>query len=297
MTVQATDIKILWAKAAGRCSMPDCRMPLIADASEGVASAKVLVGENCHIVAGKGDGPRGKSRLPIEDRDRYPNLILLCRNHHGIIDRDADAWPVELLHQIKSDHELWVETQLTECVQSRADRLYSQLVNAVTDDLLLSHWDVISDNAVRGLLVDKFVEGSSRFSEQMFRTVWPGDKPQLESALRNLDERIDIYVKHFLSLARLRADAVWVEDKSWKSVWRDDYDDYAERSEKWVQKALKLLLNIVVALNEYAEAVRRYLNPDYFFLQGKFTLCDSMGVTNGLQPIHYMPADYIPIEG
>jgi len=296
MGIQTTDIKILWAKAAGRCSMSDCRQPLIAEASAGVPSGSILIGENCHIVGDSKDGPRGKSPLSDEDRDRYPNLILLCRNHHRIIDRDPDAWPIEVLHQIKSDHELWVETQLTQCEQSRADKLYSQLVNAATDNLLLAHWDAISDHAIRGLLLAKFVEGAGRFGELIFRTVWPDDKPELESALKNLNERVDAYVKHFLSLAHLRNDDVWVEDRSWKKVLRDDYDDYAEKSTRWEQRAVNLLANIVVALNEYADAVRKNLNPDYFFLQGKFTLHDSMGVTNELQEIHYMPTNYIPNE-
>lgn len=295
MGIQTTDIKILWAKAAGRCSMPDCRQPLIAEASDSVLSGNILIGENCHIVGDSKDGPRGKSPLSDEERDRYPNLILLCRNHHRIIDRDPDAWPIEILHQVKSDHELWVETQLTQCEQSRADRLYSQLVNAATDDLLLAHWDAISDHAIRGILFKDFVEGAGRFGELMFRTVWPGDKPYLESALQNLHARLGAYVNHFLSLAHFDGH-VWTEDRTWKKEWRDDYDHYAAKSTKWEQKATNLLYNVVFALNEYADAVRENLNPDYFFLQGKFTLCDSMGVTNELQPIHYLPVSYIQIE-
>lgn len=296
MGIQSTDLKILWAKAAGRCAMQDCRKPLIAEASDDVASKNVLIGENCHIVAESEGGPRGASKLTSEDRDRYPNLILLCRNHHRIIDQDPSAWPIELLHQIKADHEIWVETQLTLCNQSRADRLYSELVNAATSNLLLASWDAVSDHAVRGLLLSEFVEGAGRFGELIFRTVWPGDKPELENVLQNLAARVNAYVKHFLSLAYLRGDHVWVEDKSWKKVWRQDYDDYAARSTSWEQKGTDLLANVVVALNEYADAVRKHLNPDYFFLQGKFTLYDSMGVTNELEPIHYMPQRYRPIE-
>lgn len=295
MTIQPTDIKILWAKAAGRCSFSDCRKPLVADASDAVPSGNVLIGDNCHIVADSKDGPRGKSRLSAKDRDRYPNLILLCRNHHRIIDGDPNAWTVELLHQIKSDHELWVETQLTVSDQTRAERLYAQLVNSATENLHLDNWDTISDHAVRGLLLDRFVEGSATFGEMVFRTVWPEDKPDLERAIQNLNSRVEAYVKHFLSLARLRNDTAWVEDKSWKKVWRDDYDKYATRSEKWEKKGMNMLANVVVALNEYADAVRRHLNPDYFLLQGKFTLYDSMGVTNELRPTHYIPGTYINV--
>ena len=35
---------------------------------------------------------------------------------------------------------------------------------------------------------------------------------------------------------------------------------------------------------------------DYLIFQGKFTLYDSMGVTNELREIHYMPSAYIDVE-
>ena len=84
MTINSKDIKILWAKAAGRCSMPDCRKILVTEASDDVPSKNTLIGENCHIIGEKDNSPRGESILSIEDRNRYPNLILLCRNHHLI---------------------------------------------------------------------------------------------------------------------------------------------------------------------------------------------------------------------
>lgn len=296
MAFHQTDIKILWGKAAGRCSMPDCRKKLVTNASDAMPSKAILFGENCHIVADSEKGPRGKSSLNEAERDRYPNLILLCANHHTVIDKDPNSWPIEKLHQIKADHEIWVETQLTDVAQSRSDVLYSQLVNLATDNLYLNNWEAISDHAIRGLLFDSFVEGVSKFETAVFKTIWPGDKIELEKAIQNLSKRVGDYTKHFISLSYLRDDTVWVEDKRWKKIWREDYEVYADKSEKWQQIATNQLANIVVALNEFADSVRANLNPDYFFLQGKFTLYDSMGVTNELQEIHYMPSNYINIE-
>lgn len=295
MAIQPVDMKILWAKAAGRCSMPRCRKRLVADASQVVPSKNILIGENCHIVADKSNGARGKSKLPKKDRDRYPNLILLCRNHHGVIDKDPTAWPIERLHQIKADHELWVETQLAEADQSIEDQLYAKLINAATEQLQLGRWETISDHAVRGLLLDSFVEGAGAFGTLVFKTIWPGKKPELEAAIKNLAERVDTYINQFMKRARLRSDTVWVEDKTWKRTYREDYDKIAAEAEVWEQKTVNLLANVVVALNEYANAVRQHFKPDYFVLQGNFTLSDSMGVTNELREVHYMPTSYIAV--
>lgn len=182
MSIPEKDLKILWGKAAGRCSMPDCRKMLVHEASEQIPSKNILIGVNCHIVGEKEDGPRGKSILTPEERNRYPNLILLCGNHHTIIDQDPDNWPIEKLHQIKADHEIWVETQLTNITEDLATELYSDLVNTATESLLFNHWDWVSENAVRLLLSEEFVEGVDLFWHKVQRAIWPGKYPELEKS-------------------------------------------------------------------------------------------------------------------
>ena len=110
MSINQKDIKILWAKSAGRCSICKQELSVVSGSSP---SSITLIGENCHIVGDKLDsGPRHQSNLSEEDRDRYPNLILLCSNHHNEIDGDTTKYSIEYLHQIKADHEIWVHRHL-----------------------------------------------------------------------------------------------------------------------------------------------------------------------------------------
>lgn len=111
MAVTARDKTILWAKAAGRCSYPSCRKQLIKDGS--LANEDVLVGEVAHIVAQNASGPRGEQDPPGGTRDGQANLILLCREHHTIIDQQPGQFPVAKLVQWKADHETWVGSQLS----------------------------------------------------------------------------------------------------------------------------------------------------------------------------------------
>ena len=173
MSIHDKDLKILWGKAAGRCSL--CKEKLVQEASKKVSSKKVLIGINCHIVAEEEGGPRGKSILTPEERNRYPNLILLCANHHIEIDQDPVKWPIEKLHQIKSDHEIWVDTQLTDVTADLATELYSDLVNRATDSLMLPYWDWVSDHAFRLLLSEQFVDGARGFWSKVQKTLWPGN--------------------------------------------------------------------------------------------------------------------------
>ena len=104
--------KLLWGMAAGLCSHPQCRRPLVAEESD-VDPARPL-GEMAHIVARSPEGPRGDASFPRDQRDEYANLILLCAHHHTEIDAQPDTFPVDLLHQWKQDHETWVQQRLTE---------------------------------------------------------------------------------------------------------------------------------------------------------------------------------------
>ena len=57
-------------------------------------------------MARKADGPRGDAQLPLDQRDRYDNLILVCPNCHRLIDAaELEKWPAERLRRVKADHE------------------------------------------------------------------------------------------------------------------------------------------------------------------------------------------------
>ena len=296
MSIPIKDQKILWSKAAGLCSMPDCRTKLVHNASGEVPSKKILLGQNCHIVAESNDGPRGKSILSIEERNRYPNLILLCSNHHKMIDEDSTNWPIEKLHQIKVDHELWVETRLLASEDDEVDKVYTEIINLAAEFLCLDSWDWFSDHAVRLLLFDDFVNGVDLVFLKVHKAIWPNKYPELENAIINLADRLGAYTNHFLSKSKLRNDNFHVEDKWWKYKYQmKDYYQYVDESKQWQTKATSLLFNVVVALNEFANSVRKNINPHFFLSHGKFIVNDEMGVISDMESCFYIPDKYVEI--
>jgi hypothetical protein len=104
--------KIVWARAGGLCSYPDCFKPLIVSPENHVDPLAVL-GEIAHIVGHSEDGPRGEELFRGADRDSPENLLLLCTEHHTLIDQQPASHPTTWLYWVKEEHERWVRERLS----------------------------------------------------------------------------------------------------------------------------------------------------------------------------------------
>lgn len=96
----------LWFAAHGRCEI--CNKPLYRD---GLTMQEVNLSEYAHIIADSPNGPRGDEDLSHLLAQDPSNLILLCRDHHKLIDTAGGVkdFGVELLRQIKKEHEERIE--------------------------------------------------------------------------------------------------------------------------------------------------------------------------------------------
>ena len=57
--------------------------------------------------------PIGQSSLTLDERNSEPNLLLLCKRHHKIVDDDPNAYTVEQLVSIKRAHGDWLTSVLS----------------------------------------------------------------------------------------------------------------------------------------------------------------------------------------
>jgi SEC-C motif len=94
--------KLLWGRAANRCSFPGCEVAMSSELS--LSGAAVVFGEEAHIVGSKPGSARHDPGYG-HDLDDYENLILLCPTHHTQVDKDAPRFSVELLRLMKDRHE------------------------------------------------------------------------------------------------------------------------------------------------------------------------------------------------
>lgn len=96
-----TTVKRLHLLSGNQCAMPECTRLLIASDGETVIS------KICHIEAASVDGPRYNVSMTDDDRRHFNNLILLCDEHHSMVDNKANEalYPVSLLKEWKRNHE------------------------------------------------------------------------------------------------------------------------------------------------------------------------------------------------
>lgn len=80
-----------------------------------------------------GRGPRGRTPLSDEERNRHWNLILLCGDHHKLVDSQLTTYSVPVLFQMKADHERCIRAATAPSPDSnppilRAETIHSTLV-------------------------------------------------------------------------------------------------------------------------------------------------------------------------
>ncbi|ATP56509.1 hypothetical protein CPT03_08495 [Pedobacter ginsengisoli] len=117
--------KFLWAKSGNRCAI--CKTELITNEDK---SSDFNIGEECHIISSKPNGPRHIHGL--KEYDNFENLILLCRNHHKQIDELTDTYTEEILRYIKANHENWVRSTITNAIEDTSQNEKPRFLAQVT---------------------------------------------------------------------------------------------------------------------------------------------------------------------
>jgi hypothetical protein len=129
--VSAADQKILFALSGNVCAFPECNRRLVEPATAHDDAA--VIGHIAHIVGASRQGPRGAEGLSDAQRAVHINLILLCRDHHAIVDAQPRTYSVQVLRQMKRDH----EARIAKLTQSGLEALQPTLVRETLYSSLL----------------------------------------------------------------------------------------------------------------------------------------------------------------
>ncbi len=89
-----------WA-SGGRCQFKGCNEKLFI---ESLTNEELNHSNIAHIVASSPNGPRGSDKSH-ELSNNLENLMLLCREHHKLVDDYPEKYPSELLISMKKEQE------------------------------------------------------------------------------------------------------------------------------------------------------------------------------------------------
>ncbi|HEY0829285.1 MAG TPA: hypothetical protein VGE40_14385, partial [Bacilli bacterium] len=116
-------LKVLFALSGNQCAHPECINTVTEPATE--KSDVLVTAHICHIYAISKSGPRGKVSLTEKELNSPENLILLCQNHHVVVDGQHETYPAEMLKVWKKTHESKMQKRLSSNLENVQPDVFS----------------------------------------------------------------------------------------------------------------------------------------------------------------------------
>jgi len=111
MAISSKVKRLLLSRSGGYCGNPECQSDLFPFFEN---RSITNVEELAHIIGQKKGGPRGDNDMPLNDRDEYDNIILLCPTCHRKIDKNPDLYPDSIVKKWKEEHEIKIKNLFQE---------------------------------------------------------------------------------------------------------------------------------------------------------------------------------------
>lgn len=112
-TIRRSVEKVLFSQSGNQCSFPGCLTELTIKKSDGTSTSTAQIAHICAVSPG---GPRFDANLSGADVNFETNLILLCPQHHTLIDADPIAYPAVLLRRYKYEHVAQVRERMEQAM-------------------------------------------------------------------------------------------------------------------------------------------------------------------------------------
>ncbi|MDP3506494.1 MAG: hypothetical protein Q8T09_00760 [Candidatus Melainabacteria bacterium] len=274
MAISVKTRVMIWGRAAHRCSW--CRKELEVD--DGVVKQPSLVGEIAHMVAEKDDGPRGNPSMPVEERNAYENLLLLCLDHHKFVDDNPTEYPVERLIAMKQRHKEWVQKSLAgfKPADQRNAETYAAYIEEWSSRVHLQDWTDWTASIMRGgtpQISREFYEELSALDEWLFKRIWPPTFPSLAVSLKDfrlvlsdfqktLGNHLDFDGKDNRLITRkfYKTTGEWLDTDEYRRL-SDEYDFH-------VDLVFDLLLELTRTANRVCDEVRAHIDAAFRVEEG-----------------------------
>lgn len=212
MAIREKAIKLLWSNAAGRCSFTDCNERLTVE--QAAHSAPHTLGEMAHIKGKREGSNRYDETQTDKQRDSYENLILLCPNHHTLIDKpeNEEIYTVDTLTDMKIVHEGYISKRLDSTKISNIDELKDEISICLAENRQAwLQYGPLSENALKNPHSEEIY---AIWISERLSTIVPNNRVivGLIDVYRNLFSRSDqAIISQFI--AHVKSYEKWVNDE------------------------------------------------------------------------------------
>jgi len=240
--------------SGNECAHPDCSKKLIAE--DGIS----IISKICHIAAASKEGPRFDDKMTDDERRGFNNLILLCDEHHVIIDNkdNESLFPTPLLKKWKSDHEKKIlELISSKNLLSKHPLALNKVINAIgsnIDEILDLPVTENAPNTETKILFNNIKRYESVIREfapyqvklnKIYEIIEKEGSTKKELVLHNI-KRIYLNIKsQYNGVEEIRINADIILDKVIEFIW-DNIDKAPNKLDDFDQETIDFSLMIVI---------------------------------------------------
>ena len=214
--------------------------------------------------------------MPLERRNKYTNLILLCRNHHKVIDAQEGKYSAERLHQIKIDHEVWVADQLAfDAARQFEEETYAGVVDKWEDLAHVEGWLAWSSHVLsfgQPEMQSDLDRDLRQLRGWLLNRVWPRRYPDLKNAFENFRRVLEDFHECFWKHAEPLNDGQTLLTHKFYQIkeWDEGlYRKLLKQYEFHVYLVQDLMLELTRAANLVCDQIRQHLTPSYRLDSGR----------------------------
>jgi hypothetical protein len=240
--------------SGNECTNPNCQKKLIAEDNISIVS------KICHIAAASKEGPRYDSTMNDDSRRGFNNLILLCDEHHVIIDNKENEtlYPTTLLKKWKSDHEKKIlELISSKNLLSKHPLSLNKVINAIgkkMDDILdlseavnAPNTDLkISFNNVNRYesIIREFAPYQGKLNK-IYEEIEKEGSTKKELVLHNI-KRVYLNIKaDYKNIDEIRINADIIFDRVIEKIW-NNIDKAPNKLDEYDQETIDFSLMIII---------------------------------------------------
>lgn len=270
----------LWGKAGGRCQYEGCNTPLWLDS---LTKAEFNTSYIAHIIADKPKGPRGDQKLSAKLAADLSNLMLMCDEHHRLIDKiNVAGHPPDRLREMKRNHEERIEllTSIQEDKKSHillyGANIGQQSANVSWDKAAVAmvprHYPAESQALEIGMVNSSFRDDEPRYWEIERENLRRQFNEKVQARIKNGSiERLSIFALApqplLMELGHLLSDIpaavvyqLHREPPDWK--WQAHDEPFEFVVEKPDHKGQKVALNLSLSATIDNARIKAVLGPD-----------------------------------